>query len=113
MRRHGPYYVAELFLLLLLIVLQNYYSSQSTNLPPHDHQTDFLFCHWNIENLFDDEDNGRKGPGDRDYDPLYAHNPDLLKLKLDKLTEAILRMNNGKGPDILALVEVEGVRAAE
>src|SRR4051812_35987506 len=96
MRKLGPYSVAGFFVILLLIVVQNYYSTQSTKLPPHDEtitpggpsqQTEFLFCHWNVENLFDDVDDGRKGPGDKEYDPLFAKNPDLLKLKLDKLTE--------------------------
>ncbi len=74
---------------------------------------DFLFCHWNVENFFDDEDNHRTGPGDKEYDSLFAHQPDLLRLKLEKLTEALLNMNGGKGPDILTIVEVESIRAAE
>src|SRR6187401_1086350 len=110
MRRSSPYSVAIFFVILLLIVLQNYYSTHSTKLPPHNinvtpgglsKQTEFLFCHWNVENLFDDEDNGRKGPGDKEYDPLFAKNPTLLQLKLDRLTDAIVKMNDGKGPDIL------------
>ncbi len=76
-------------------------------------QRDFLFCLWNVENFFDDQDDHRTGPGDKDYDGLYAHQPELLRQKLAKLTEALLSMNNGKGPDILAVVEVESVRAAE
>jgi endonuclease/exonuclease/phosphatase family metal-dependent hydrolase len=73
----------------------------------------YLFCSWNVENLFDDKDDGRKGPGDREYDPLFANNPELLRLKLSKLSEALVKMNGGRGPDILAVVEVESVRAAE
>src|SRR5262245_39358925 len=73
----------------------------------------YLFCFWNVENFFDDRDDGRTGPGDKDYDPWFAKNPDILKQKLDKLTEALLQMNDGKGPDILALAEVESPRAAE
>ncbi len=76
-------------------------------------QTEFVFCHWNVENFFDDQNDGRNGQGDKEYDGLFADNPELFKLKLAKLTEAILRMNAGKGPDILALVEVESQRAAE
>src|SRR5581483_10884644 len=37
----------------------------------------------------------------------------VLQQKLGKLSEALLKMNNGKGPDIIALAEVESVRAAE
>lgn len=73
----------------------------------------YLFCLWNVENFFDDKLDNRKGPGDRDYDPWFANNPDILKKKLSKLTEALLRMNDGRGPDILAIVEVESIRAAE
>ena len=74
---------------------------------------DCLFCLWNVENFFDDQDDHRTGPGDKEYDGLYARHPELLRLKLDKLTEALLSMNGGKGPDILAIVEVETIRAAE
>lgn len=73
----------------------------------------YLFCLWNVENLFDDKDDHRKGPGDKEFDPWLANNPEMLKLKLDKLTEALLRMNDRRGPDVLALIEVESLRAAE
>jgi endonuclease/exonuclease/phosphatase family metal-dependent hydrolase len=72
-----------------------------------------FFCFWNAENFFDDVDNNRKGPGDKEYDPWFANHPDILKLKLEKMTDALLKMNDGHGPDIIALVEVESVRAAE
>src|SRR5262249_37430872 len=73
----------------------------------------YLFCFWNVENLFDDHNDNRKGPGDRDFDPWFANNPDILKLKLSRLSKALIGLNDGKGPDILAVVEVESVRAAE
>ena len=62
----------------------------------------YLFCFWNVENLFDDRDDGRTGPGDKEYDDWFADDPEVLKLKLDHLTEALLRLNDGNGPDILA-----------
>jgi endonuclease/exonuclease/phosphatase family metal-dependent hydrolase len=37
----------------------------------------------------------------------------MLKLKLAKLSEALLKLNDGRGPDILAVVEVEGERAVQ
>lgn len=74
---------------------------------------DVVFAFWNCENFFDDIDDGRSGQGDRDYDPWYAKNPPILRLKLEKMTEAILSINNGKGPDILAMCEVESIRAAQ
>lgn len=73
----------------------------------------YLFCFWNVENLFDDRDDQRTGQGDKEYDPWLARNPDVLQLKLSKLTEALLKLNGGKGPDIFAMCEVESVRAAE
>ncbi len=73
----------------------------------------YLFCFWNVENFFDDKLDHRKGPGDREYDPWFANDPDILKLKLAKLTEALLKLKDGKGPDILVIVEVESRRAAE
>lgn len=73
----------------------------------------YLFCFWNVENFFDDQKDGRKGPGDREYDGWFADNPQILKLKLTKLTDALLKLNDGRGPDILALAEVESLRAAE
>jgi endonuclease/exonuclease/phosphatase family metal-dependent hydrolase len=73
----------------------------------------YLFCFWNVENFFDDKLDHRKGPGDREYDPWFANNPDILQLKLKKLSEPLIALNGGKGPDILAIVEVESVRAAE
>jgi endonuclease/exonuclease/phosphatase family metal-dependent hydrolase len=73
----------------------------------------YLFCFWNVENFFDDKFDDRKGPGDRVYDPWFANYPNILRLKLKRLTDALLDLNDGKGPDILAIVEVESIRAAE
>jgi endonuclease/exonuclease/phosphatase family metal-dependent hydrolase len=73
----------------------------------------YLFCHWNVENFFDDKLDNRHGRGDAEYDSAFADNPDLLRLKLKKLGDALLKMNDGKGPDILAVVEAESERAAE
>ena len=79
---------------------------------PSSHDKEYLFCFWNVENFFDDKHDNRTGPGDKEYDSWFADNPQILKLKLAKLTEALLRLNSGKGPDILAIAEVESVRAA-
>ena len=74
---------------------------------------DVLFCFWNGENLFDDKNDKRTAPGDKEHDTWLSGNPAVLKEKLGKLTEALLKMNGGKGPDILGMVEVENTRAAE
>jgi endonuclease/exonuclease/phosphatase family metal-dependent hydrolase len=73
----------------------------------------YLLCFWNVENLFDDVDDGRHSAGDRDYDSWFAHHPEILELKLSHLSEALVKLNNGRGPDILAVAEVESPRAAE
>jgi endonuclease/exonuclease/phosphatase family metal-dependent hydrolase len=74
---------------------------------------EYLFCFWNVENFFDDRYDKYTAPGDKEYDTWFASHPEILKLKLAKLTEALLKLNHGRGPDILAVAEVESVRAAE
>src|SRR5262245_44653521 len=74
-----------------------------TNLPPPSDPGPgfYSLCFWNVENLFDDRDDGRKGPGDRDYDPWMAGNPEVLQTKLDHLCQVLLGLNlsGGRGPD--------------
>jgi endonuclease/exonuclease/phosphatase family metal-dependent hydrolase len=72
-----------------------------------------LFCHWNAEDFFDDKLDHRTFPADKEYDRWMAENPAVFELKLSRLTEALLKINNGCGPDILSICEVETVRAAE
>ena len=71
-----------------------------------------VFMFWNVENLFDDRDDKRNRT-DEPYDTWFARNTDDCKLKYDHLTEIVMRENGGNGPDVLACVEVESVRAAE
>jgi endonuclease/exonuclease/phosphatase family metal-dependent hydrolase len=76
----------------------------------------YLFCFWNVENLFDDSDDDypdTKRSPDEEYDNLFARQPALLEEKLSKLSKVLLTMNGGQGPDILALAEVESERAAD
>ena len=70
-----------------------------------------VFMTWNVENLFDDVDDKRNRIDDP-YDDWFAHDPAALRMKLDHLAEIILAVNGGNGPDILACVEVEDIRAA-
>jgi endonuclease/exonuclease/phosphatase family metal-dependent hydrolase len=78
--------------------------------PPAD---GYLFCFWNTENLFNDRDDHRSSRADQAYDRWFAHDPAALRLKLDHLSDALVSLNDGRGPDLLAIVEVEDVRAAE
>lgn len=72
----------------------------------------YLFCFWNVENLFDDR-NDKRGKADEPYDNWFARDKKALDLKLERLCSALLKMNGGNGPDILAVIEVESIRAAE
>jgi endonuclease/exonuclease/phosphatase family metal-dependent hydrolase len=76
-------------------------------------RNDYLLCFWNLENFFDDKADHRDNKADREYDEWFAEDPGLLRLKLDHLSDALLKLNDGKGPDILAVAEVESRRAAE
>jgi endonuclease/exonuclease/phosphatase family metal-dependent hydrolase len=71
---------------------------------------DLLFCAWNVENLCDDQDD----PGFRDdIEDWYGRDPAALQAKLAVLAGNLARLNDGRGPDILAVVEVENRRAIE
>ena len=72
----------------------------------------YLFCFWNVENLFDDADDDRRQV-DEEYDNPFAADAGLRQEKYDRIAGALLAMNGGRGPDVIAAVEVESVRAAE
>jgi endonuclease/exonuclease/phosphatase family metal-dependent hydrolase len=74
---------------------------------------EYLFCFWNLENFFDDKADGGSNRADKEYDAWFADHPDMLRLKLDHLSEALIAMNGGRGPDIFAVAECESERAAE
>lgn len=115
MQRWSRHILLPLLLTPLLIFSLLHLGCKPSPAPeaPETSEGEYLFCFWNVENLFDDRADGRTGPGDKEYDAWFANHPELLKLKLDKLTGALLKLNGGRGPDILALCEVEGIRAAE
>jgi endonuclease/exonuclease/phosphatase family metal-dependent hydrolase len=73
----------------------------------------YLFCFWNVENFFDDRVDGWKREPDKEYDTWFGTDKAALAQKLDNLCKVLLEMNGGRGPDILALAEVESYRAAE
>jgi hypothetical protein len=73
----------------------------------------YLFCFWNVENLFDDSDDGRKTKGDAEYDSWFGRNPEALQHKLDHLADVLIKLNDGRGPDVLGAAELESRRAAE
>jgi endonuclease/exonuclease/phosphatase family metal-dependent hydrolase len=73
---------------------------------PHE----YLFCHWNVENLYDDDDDPGIHDSDEDW---FGSHPELVREKVALLAAALLRQGKGRGPDILAMVEVESRRAVE
>lgn len=78
--------------------------------PPDDRTVVFMF--WNVENLFDDRDDKRNSVDDP-YDDWMATDAEARKLKLSRLVEVILKVNDGRGPDLFAGCEVESLRAVE
>jgi endonuclease/exonuclease/phosphatase family metal-dependent hydrolase len=68
---------------------------------------DYLFCFWNTENFFDNKVNGWRNEADKDFDLWFADNRAVFEQKVKNLTEVLAGLNDGKGPDILALAEVE------
>jgi endonuclease/exonuclease/phosphatase family metal-dependent hydrolase len=74
---------------------------------------DYLFCFWNTENFFDDHLDGERREPDKEFDTWFAKDPEILALKLSRLTSVLAAMNSGRGPDILAIAEAESERAAE
>jgi endonuclease/exonuclease/phosphatase family metal-dependent hydrolase len=85
------------------------------NLPAPDGKVadGYLFCFWNVENFFDDKPNEHRNEVDKKFDAWFAENPPVLNHKLDNLSKTLITLNDGKGPDIIALAEVESPRAAE
>jgi endonuclease/exonuclease/phosphatase family metal-dependent hydrolase len=73
------------------------------------------FCFWNVENLFDDRENPKLEKVDREFDQWFAKDKEALHHKLARIADVLLskEMNKGAGPDILAMAEVESLRAVE
>jgi endonuclease/exonuclease/phosphatase family metal-dependent hydrolase len=80
---------------------------------PSNEPASYLFCFWNVENLFDDHEDHHVNRADQEFDRWFGHDHEALRLKLDHLSKALLTLNGGRGPDIIALAEVESERAAE
>lgn len=72
-----------------------------------------FFCFWNVENLFDDRADKQVHVADKAYDAWFAEDAAARELKYNNLSKALVQMNDGRGPDILAVAEVEGPRAVE
>src|SRR5215212_2085553 len=69
---------------------------------------EFFIGSWNVENLFDTKDDPSV-KGDEDYTPESAKHwtKERLEIKLKNLAKIISKMNDGKGPDVLGICEIE------
>lgn len=68
----------------------------------------FVVAFWNVENLFDIEDDP-DNPGDEEFTPdsTKQWTQERFDKKVDDLAKVIRDMNDGRGPDVLGLAEVE------
>lgn len=69
-----------------------------------------LLCSWNVENFFDDKDDANTHDEIEDW---FGNDPAAFRTKVDHLAEGLLKMNNGVGPDIACMCEVESERCME
>ena len=81
---------------------------------PYVNADEFHIAFWNVENLFDLEDD----PGvelDEEFTPEAQKNwtAERLGRKLENLAGIIGKMNGGRGPDVLGLCEVENRKVVE
>jgi endonuclease/exonuclease/phosphatase family metal-dependent hydrolase len=109
---------------VLLVVAGGVWFYLSTRAAPQAHQAPpppaddpsgartVVLCHWNMENLFDDKDDKRRHP-DAEYDSWFAHDAEARTLKYQHLSEALVKLNGGRGPDVVVGNEIETPRAAE
>jgi endonuclease/exonuclease/phosphatase family metal-dependent hydrolase len=106
--------VALACLVVVLIVLATLHWAAAAHhrTPPGPAPDSYLFCFWNTENFFDDQLDERRPP-DKTYDKWFATDKEALRQKLSKLSKVLAEMNDGRGPDIIALAELESKRSAE
>jgi endonuclease/exonuclease/phosphatase family metal-dependent hydrolase len=108
--RHRSYLLGVSLLLLFVAVLGCVVPERA----PESASGDYLFCFWNTENFFDNKVNGWRNEPDKEFDRWFADNPAVFEQKVKNLTEVLAALNDGRGPDILALAEVEAdSKAAE
>jgi endonuclease/exonuclease/phosphatase family metal-dependent hydrolase len=69
-----------------------------------------MLCAWNVENFYDDKDDANIRDDMEDW---FGSDSAAFRLKVDRLAEGLLKMNNGIGPDIACLCEVESERCFE
>jgi endonuclease/exonuclease/phosphatase family metal-dependent hydrolase len=78
------------------------------------HADELCIASWNCENLFDTVDDP-KVQGDEEYTPESKKKwtKERLGIKLTNLSSIISKMNDGKGPDVIGLCEIENRKVVE
>jgi predicted extracellular nuclease len=96
---------------LSVLALVGFILSQATTIV---HADEFFIASWNVENLFDTNDDPSV-KGDEDFIPESAKRwtKERLDIKLKNLAKIISKMNNGKGPDVLGVCEIENRKVVE
>ncbi len=72
------------------------------------------FAFWNVENLFDTIDDPNV-EGDEEFTPngVYHWTPERLEIKLSNLARVVTCMDDGRGPAVLGLAEIENRRVVQ
>jgi endonuclease/exonuclease/phosphatase family metal-dependent hydrolase len=66
-----------------------------------------FFCAWNVENFYDDQDDPKVHDDMEDW---FGSTPAMFREKVNHLADGLLFMNDGTGPDVACLCEVESER---
>lgn len=75
---------------------------------------EFYLAGWNVENLFDTEDD-LAVEKDEEFTPtgIKQWTSEKLEIRLNKLASIIRKMNDGRGPDVLGVCEIENRKIVE
>lgn len=111
--RHPGFALAAIALVVLIAVGYFVWTSLPKHSPPPPLAGDgnpatVLLCAWNVENFYDDQDDPKVHDDMEDW---FGTDPAAFRTKVDHLAEGLLKMNNGTGPDIACLCEVESERS--
>lgn len=81
---------------------------------PSAYADDLVVASWNCENLFDTDDDPQVEQ-DEEYTPDSPKHwtKERLDIKLKNLSSIIRKMNDGKGPDVLGVCEIENRKVVE
>src|SRR5436305_718822 len=93
-KKLAPLALAVLVLAAAIYFIPKHWN-KAASVPPAAGPGEYLFCTWNVENLFDDQ-NDKRNQVDEEYDNWFAENASDRELKYKHLAEALVKMNGGK-----------------